>query len=93
MQLEFVNISGSEPWKNKEAKKFVRSHAMKDFRRRQREGALGHDKGMYECRMLDFISSITLYRSSEDVVALSMPALLPTSKFLLMVVDQHIIVI
>jgi len=48
---------------------------------------------MYECRMLDFISSITLYRSSEDVVALSMPALLPTSKFLLMVVDQHIIVI
>ncbi|QDS76829.1 hypothetical protein FKW77_002943 [Venturia effusa] len=35
--LEFVNVSGPEPWKNKEAKKFVRSHAMKDFRRRQRE--------------------------------------------------------
>lgn len=39
MQLEFVNISGAEPWKNKEAKKLVRSRAMKDFRRRQRESA------------------------------------------------------
>lgn len=45
MQLEFVNVSGSEPWKNKEAKKFVRSHAMKDFRRRQREGVVGSGKG------------------------------------------------
>jgi len=39
MQLEFVNVSGAEPWKNEEVKKFVRSHAMKDFRRRQRESA------------------------------------------------------
>jgi len=84
MQLEFVNISGSEPWKDKEAKKFVRSHAMKDFRRRQREGALGNDKGMYEGRMLEFMLSITPYRSSEDVMALSMSALLLTSKCLLM---------
>lgn len=45
MQLQFVNVSGSEPWKNKEAKKFVRSHAMKDFRRRQREGMAGSGKG------------------------------------------------
>ena len=39
MQLEFVNMSGTEPWKDKEAKKLVRSRAMKDFRRRQRESA------------------------------------------------------
>ena len=45
MQLEFVNVSGAEPWKNKEAKKFVRSHAMKDFRRRQRERAAKHLMG------------------------------------------------
>ncbi|KAF2427178.1 hypothetical protein EJ08DRAFT_366111 [Tothia fuscella] len=36
--LQFVNTSGAEPWKNEDAKKFVRSHAMKDYRRRQREG-------------------------------------------------------
>ena len=45
MQLEFVNISGAEPWKNKEAKKLVRSRAMKDFRRRQRESAAKHPSG------------------------------------------------
>jgi len=45
MQLHFVNVSGAEPWKNKEAKKFVRSHAMKDFRRRQRESAAKHLMG------------------------------------------------
>jgi hypothetical protein len=35
--LSFVNAAGPEAWKNRGAKRFVRSHAMKDFRRKQRE--------------------------------------------------------
>jgi hypothetical protein len=60
--LEFVNVSGPEPWKNKEAKKFVRSHAMKDFRRRQRErNPKGKVKSMSsEPRVIDTKSRLTL---------------------------------
>jgi hypothetical protein len=73
MQLEFVNVSGSEPWKNKEAKKFVRSHAMKDFRRRQREGVVGSGKGKSyaaDTRLYIHISC-TLAEFWEDEIAQS----------------------
>ncbi|KIV98939.1 uncharacterized protein PV09_09325 [Verruconis gallopava] len=35
--LSFINTGGPESWKNRDSKRVVRSHAMKYFRRKQRE--------------------------------------------------------